>query len=119
MNAAGGRVEPKRLPGGRVVGEPRLWLQDMPLPGLLLSRSIGDLTAASVGCTNKPEITYVTLRPRIDNYIAMASDGVWDVLSNDQVSTAAMQAGMPALRNSPSGPLALLSVSFGLAPSLH
>lgn len=36
--AAGGRVEPKKLPTGRTVGEDRLWLQDIPTPGLLLSR---------------------------------------------------------------------------------
>jgi hypothetical protein len=39
IEAAGARVAPKRLPSGRSVGEPRLWLQDAGGPGLLLSRS--------------------------------------------------------------------------------
>lgn len=38
VEAAGGRVEPKKLPSGKTVGEPRLWLQHIPSPGLLLSR---------------------------------------------------------------------------------
>lgn len=38
IEAAGARVAPKRLPSGRSVGEPRLWLQDAGGPGLLLSR---------------------------------------------------------------------------------
>ena len=48
-------------------------------------RSLGDLMAATVGCTSDPEVTYVTLRPEVDQFLVMASDGVWDVLTNDQV----------------------------------
>ncbi len=48
-------------------------------------RSLGDMTAATVGCTSDPEITYLTLRPHMDCYMVLASDGVWDVLTNDQV----------------------------------
>lgn len=56
---------------------------------LLLSlhaRSLGDLTAATVGCTSDPEVTYTTLRPGVDHVLVMATDGVWDVLTNEQVS---------------------------------
>ena len=56
-------MEPKRLPSGKTVGEPRLWLANLPSPGLLLSRSIGDDMATSVGCTARPEITFVAMRP--------------------------------------------------------
>lgn len=38
VQAAGARVAPKRLPSGRSVGEPRLWLQNAHGPGLMLSR---------------------------------------------------------------------------------
>ncbi|KAI8467338.1 MAG: phosphatase 2C-like domain-containing protein [Monoraphidium minutum] len=85
VQAAGARVHPKRLASGRLVGEPRLWLQEVASPGLLLSRSVGDLMAATVGCTSDPEITYVTLEPGVDQFVVIASDGVWDVLSNEQV----------------------------------
>ncbi|GFR39659.1 hypothetical protein Agub_g130 [Astrephomene gubernaculifera] len=95
VEAAGGRVEPKRLPSGKTVGEPRLWLAHLPSPGLLLSRSIGDDMATSVGCTARPEITFMALRPFLDQYLVMASDGVWDVLSNDTVAQLVGDAGEP------------------------
>ncbi len=43
------------------------------------------MMAATVGCTSTPEVTYFTLRPGMDYFMVMASDGVWDVLSNEQV----------------------------------
>ncbi|GLC59604.1 hypothetical protein PLESTB_001505100 [Pleodorina starrii] len=95
VEAAGGRVEPKRLPSGKTVGEPRLWLAHLPSPGLLLSRSIGDDMATSVGCTARPEITFMALRPFLDQYIVIASDGVWDVLSNDTVAQLVGDAADP------------------------
>jgi serine/threonine protein phosphatase PrpC len=48
-------------------------------------RSLGDLTAATVGCTSDPEVTFTTLRPHTDQVLVMATDGVWDVLTNEQV----------------------------------
>lgn len=51
----------------------------------VLSRSLGDLTAATVGCTSDPEVSYTTLRPGVDHVLVMATDGVWDVLTNEQV----------------------------------
>jgi len=97
VEAAGGRVEPKRLPGGRVVGEPRLWLQDLPTPGLLLTRALGDTTAASIGCTHAPETVYCTLRAGVDVALVIASDGIWDCLENGQVcDVVAAAAGADA-----------------------
>ncbi|KXZ55286.1 hypothetical protein GPECTOR_3g422 [Gonium pectorale] len=95
VEAAGGRVEPKRLPSGKTVGEPRLWLAHLPSPGLLLSRSIGDDMATSVGCTARPEVTFMALRPFLDQYLIIASDGVWDVLSNDTVAQLVSDAADP------------------------
>ena len=45
---AGGRVEPRRAYNGNFIGEERLWLKDIQTPGLMVSRSIGDSTAAEV-----------------------------------------------------------------------
>ena len=39
---------------GRYVGPDRVWLKDEDVPGLAMSRSIGDLVAGSVGVTWKP-----------------------------------------------------------------
>lgn len=52
---------------------------------MLVDRSLGDLTAATVGCTSDPEVTFTTLRPHTDQVLVMATDGVWDVLTNEQV----------------------------------
>jgi hypothetical protein len=41
-----------------------------------------------VGCTCEPEITYVRLQPGVDCFLVLATDGVWDVLTNEQVSQA-------------------------------
>jgi len=53
--------------------------------GVACDRSLGDLTAATVGCTSDPEVTFTTLRPHTDQVLVMATDGVWDVLTNEQV----------------------------------
>lgn len=56
---AGGRVEPYWIPnedgtGGEFLGPYRVWLLDEDIPGLAMSRSIGDLVAASVGVAWEP-----------------------------------------------------------------
>jgi hypothetical protein len=45
------------LDDGEPCGPARVWLKEEDLPGLAMSRSIGDLVAASVGVTWEPEIT--------------------------------------------------------------
>lgn len=55
------------------------------------------MTAATVGCTSDPEVTFTTLRPHIDQVLVMATDGVWDVLTNEQVSTTLLTQPLPSL----------------------
>ena len=40
--------------GGIEVGPARVWLQDIQVPGLAMSRSIGDYVAQSVGVIPEP-----------------------------------------------------------------
>ena len=50
-----------------------------------MTRSIGDMAAASVGVTAEPEIkVFPDLQPS-DKFIVVASDGIWDRLSNQEV----------------------------------
>lgn len=50
-----------------------------------MTRSIGDMAATSVGVTAEPEIkVYPNLSPA-DKFIVIASDGIWDRLSNEEV----------------------------------
>jgi serine/threonine protein phosphatase PrpC len=49
-----------------------------------MARSFGDLVAASVGVSPEPEVLDFELDPD-DKFIVIASDGVWEFLSNEQV----------------------------------
>ena len=89
LEHASGRVA-ARLGGTRgdaEIGPERLFLRDARLPGILLSRSLGDDVASSVGCFAVPEIARREVRKR-DRALILASDGVWDAVDNEQVATA-------------------------------
>ena len=47
-----------------------------------MSRSFGDGAAAEVGVLADPEILEMNLTEQ-DKFIVLASDGVWEFLSND------------------------------------
>lgn len=101
----GGKVEQSRLmPGmcpprqvGMLVGPARVWLKSKPLPGLAMSRSIGDMIVQPVGVIEEPEVfcfgsdsneSSFTLNPEghklaEDRFIVVASDGIWDRFSNE------------------------------------
>lgn len=51
---AGGRVDSFTLATGEKCGPLRVWLPKENIPGLAMSRCIGDLVASSVGVTWKP-----------------------------------------------------------------
>lgn len=79
-----GRVEPCKGPMGELIGPHRVWLKTQDMPGLAMSRSFGDEVAASVGVISEPEII-VKERKKNDKFLVIASDGVWEFLSNDDV----------------------------------
>jgi len=80
---AGGRVEPLPGPPGEDCGPPRVWLAEVDVPGLAMSRSIGDEVSQTVGVISTPEIVEHDLKPN-DVFAVWASDGVWEFLSNEQ-----------------------------------
>jgi serine/threonine protein phosphatase PrpC len=71
--------------GGRVFewGVPRVWLKDVDMPGLAMSRSFGDLAAESVGVYAEPELSEVILG-HMDRFVIWASDGVWEFISSQE-----------------------------------
>jgi len=71
----GGRVEPFRQPSGRFLGPCRVWMKNEQIPGLAMSRSIGDHVASQVGVIAEPEITEHILTAG-DKFIVIASDGL-------------------------------------------
>jgi len=64
------------------LGPQRVWLPDQELPGLAMSRSLGDTVAHSVGVSSAPEVKSFLISPD-DKFIVIGSDGVWEFLSNE------------------------------------
>jgi len=83
---AGGVVRP--LPGApdEDCGPNRVWLADADVPGLAMSRSIGDEVASSVGVISEPVVVEHVIDKERDLFVVWASDGVWEFLSNKQAA---------------------------------
>ena len=67
------------------MGPARVWIKDHDSPGLAMSRSLGDYVAQSVGVIPEPEIILYDIKID-DRVIIIASDGVWEFMSNEQVA---------------------------------
>lgn len=80
----GGQVSPFRGPHGELMGPARVWVQGENVPGLAMSRSIGDAVASSVGVSQEPEIFECCLTPE-DKMLILASDGIWEYMTNEEV----------------------------------
>ncbi|VVB07113.1 unnamed protein product [Arabis nemorensis] len=63
---------------------PRVWLPFDDAPGLAMARAFGDFCLKDYGVISIPEFTHRVLTDK-DQFIVLASDGVWDVLSNEEV----------------------------------
>lgn len=64
-------------------GHHRVWLPDEELPGLAMSRAFGDYCIKDFGLISVPEVTQRNIS-REDHFIILATDGVWDVISNQE-----------------------------------
>jgi serine/threonine protein phosphatase PrpC len=64
------------------MGPARVWLKHENIPGLAMSRSFGDFVASQVGVIAEPEVTQTELR-KDHRFLMVASDGVWEFLSNE------------------------------------
>jgi serine/threonine protein phosphatase PrpC len=82
---AGGKVARLMDENGNRVGPYRVWNAIGRLPGLAMSRSIGDRLAHSVGVSAEPVVQTFSFDVN-DKFIVIASDGVWDVLDNKDVA---------------------------------
>ncbi|KAF3447506.1 hypothetical protein FNV43_RR12692 [Rhamnella rubrinervis] len=82
---------------GRVVAlkqEPhiqRVWLPHEDTPGLAMSRAFGDFLLKDHGIISTPDVSFHRLTPK-DQFIVLATDGVWDVLSNNEVASIVWKA---------------------------
>ncbi|KAJ6836925.1 putative protein phosphatase 2C 33 [Iris pallida] len=62
----------------------RVWLPNNDSPGLAMARAFGDFCLKKFGLISVPDISYRHITER-DEFIVLATDGVWDVLSNEEV----------------------------------
>lgn len=69
----------------------RVWLPHQDMPGLAMSRAFGDYLLKDHGVIAIPEISYHRITPK-DQFIVLATDGVWDVLNNDEVAAVVRSA---------------------------
>lgn len=81
--AAGGRVFAVEYDDG-IDGPPRVWLGHMDIPGLAMSRSLGDVVAHSAGVISEPEFTEYDLNPATDRFLVVATDGLWEFVDNQE-----------------------------------
>lgn len=91
--AKGGRVFAVEYDDG-VDGPPRVWLGHMDVPGLAMSRSLGDTVAHSAGVSSEPEFFTRTLTSD-DRYLVLATDGLWEFMSDQEVLDIISKDGNP------------------------
>mmetsp|Transcript_17789 Transcript_17789/g.45577 ORF Transcript_17789/g.45577 Transcript_17789/m.45577 type:complete len:1043 (-) Transcript_17789:686-3814(-) len=69
---------------------PRVWAPGKSFPGCAFTRSIGDSVAESIGVTAEPELLRKELTEE-DQFVCLASDGVWEFLTNQSVCDMIMK----------------------------
>lgn len=62
----------------------RVWLPNSNSPGLAMARAFGDFCLKDYGLISVPDISYHHLSDK-DEFVVLATDGIWDVLSNKEV----------------------------------
>ncbi|KAK3024333.1 hypothetical protein RJ639_043015 [Escallonia herrerae] len=61
----------------------RVWLPNSDSPGLAMARAFGDFCLKDFGLISVPDVCYHLITDK-DEFIILATDGVWDVLSNKE-----------------------------------
>ena len=80
VRAAGGRI----MRWQKHAGPLRVWMPDDWIPGLAMTRSIGDTLMSEYGVIPEPEVSHMQLNDD-DSFLVVASDGIWEFLTNDEV----------------------------------
>ena len=75
----GGEIHPYYEQNGIFEGPDRIYAKNKVYPGLVMSRTFGDLEAKKIGVISEPDI----IIKKIDSnakYIVLGSDGLWDMV---------------------------------------
>ena len=93
----GGQIDAYRDRSGRPSGPPRVWFK---LPGgnaqgIAMTRSLGDIHGKAWGLSACPVVEHFG-PSATDETLVVASDGLWDVLGNQETSRRVLQCADPA-----------------------
>mmetsp|Transcript_9508 Transcript_9508/g.18397 ORF Transcript_9508/g.18397 Transcript_9508/m.18397 type:complete len:453 (-) Transcript_9508:1638-2996(-) len=80
----GGRVEPIMNEDRSFVGPARVWLKTENVPGLAMSRSLGDVVAARVGVSATPDVKAHRLT-KDDKFLLLGTDGLFEFMTNESI----------------------------------
>jgi serine/threonine protein phosphatase PrpC len=80
-----GEIEKIEDDDGNWTGPLRVWVKESDGPGLAMTRSFGDEVGASVGVISTPEVGEYKIKEE-DRAIIIASDGLWEYMSNKEVT---------------------------------
>ncbi|CAD8179723.1 unnamed protein product [Paramecium pentaurelia] len=86
IESCGGVVDTYHLPNGAPIGPSRVWAKGAQFPGLAMSRSLGDLVAASIGVSQIPQLKLINMVNKEDLFIVLGSDGIWEFLDNQTIA---------------------------------
>lgn len=85
IKKAGGKVQQLTNEQGFKIGPYRVWKKIGTLPGLSMSRSIGDSIGKEIGVISTPICASFMFDKNSDLFIVLASDGIWDVMNCQEV----------------------------------
>ena len=80
-----GEIEKIEDDDGNWTGPLRVWVKESDGPGLAMTRSFGDEVGASVGVVSEPEVGEYKIKEE-DKAIIIASDGLWEYMTNEDVT---------------------------------
>lgn len=78
-----GRIDAFKDNHGNNVGPMRVWMKYEDIPGLAMSRSLGDMVAESLGVIPTPDIKIQKRNYEKDKAIVICSDGVTEFMTNE------------------------------------
>jgi serine/threonine protein phosphatase PrpC len=85
IRKAGGLVMRLEDENGMKVGPYRVWKVEGMYPGIAMSRSLGDVIAQEIGVISTPVVTSYPVDSEHDYFLVLGSDGIWDVMENQEV----------------------------------
>merc|ERR1711865_1299283 len=84
IEAHQGIVEPIIDPEEGPVGPCRVWVKRQAIPGLAMSRSLGDRLASTVGVCADPVVNAFQVDEVNDRFMIVGSDGIWEFIDNEE-----------------------------------